>query len=371
MRVITFLFLFLFFNTVFGQTKVYIPEPYGDNFIESELIGEVSFVPLVLEKYGMIAPDMEMKVDGEDYFILDNKFTQCVYHFNSKGELIQNICEQKSTQEEDVPVLNNPAKFNLNPYKKEIEIYNFENSIVHRFNYSGNKQGEVAFNVTPSDFVCDENGNYWVYTGWNSSETQYRLIRTDGNGITQERKMRLISKCTPTGSYSFYISPEKIFMWELFGNTIYSIQNNSILPEYLFDFGASNLPLNYHMLKGDDSFQMISKAGYYTVNKYVGNKNFAYVFLNYINASSRQREMFHVIHDKKAGQVYVYTENSAIGAFNKAQAITDNDELVFLVSPRKIRQLLSSGTEFVPAPFIGLVDDIGRSRNPIILKVKL
>lgn len=370
MRGIYLLVLLFIATGIFGQTKIMIPEPYGDNFIESELIAEVTFVPLQLERYGMITPNMELKVDGDNYFILDNRNTQCVYHFGADGKLINTICEKKKSQDaEDAPDLSNPAKFSLDPYRKQIEIYNFENSEINNFSYDGDLKGKLSLDLSPADFVRDREGNYWIYMGWHNSQSQFRLIKTDANGKVIGRKMRLITNCTPFEGFSFYINEEAIYLWELLGNTVYAIEGDQITPKYLFDFGAHNLPLNYHMSKGDDSFRFISEAGYYTVKKFVGNDDFDYIFLNY--NSSQQREMFHVIHDKKANQIFVYTENSAIGAFDKAQAITDNDELVFLVSPRKIRQLLSGGTDFVPAPFMNLVEEIGRERNPIILKIKL
>lgn len=370
MRVIQILFLLLITILSFGQTKIIIPEPYGDNFIESELISEVSFVPLELERFGMITSDMEMKVDNNDYFILDNRFTQCVYHFGSEGQLINVICEQKTESTAgNLPVLSNPAKFNMNPFLQQIEIYNFENSIIHRFGYDGTPKGKTAFDINPSDFVRDSEGYYWVYMGWHKSESQYRLIKTDQNGNVLERKMRLISNSTPTEGFAFYLNNDDIYLWELLGNTVYTIHNNEIVPGYLFDFGAHNLPLNYHMMKGDDSFKYINEVGYYTIKKYLGNDDFAYIFLNY--TSNQQREMFHVIHDKKSAQIFVYTENSAIGALDKAQAISENNELIFLVAPRKVRQLLTGGSEFVPAPFVDVIDGLGLERNPVILKIKL
>ena len=370
MRGILLLFLLLACVQGFGQTKIMIPEPYGENFIESELIAEVSFTPLQLERFGMITPDMELKVDGDNYFILDNRNSQCVYRFDALGKLINTICEQKNEQEtENVPDLSNPAKFSMDPYRKNIEIYNFENSEINRFSYDGNLLGKVSLGINPSDFVRDAAGEYWIYMGWHNSESQYRLIKADANGKIIDRKMRLITNCTPFEGFAFYINQQDIYFCEPLGNTVYSIEGDKITPKYLFDFGAHNLPLNYHMSKGDDSFRFISEAGYYTIKKFVGNDHFDYLFLNY--NGTQQREMFHVINDKKAGQLFVYTENSAIGAFDKAQAITSNNELVFLVSPRKIRQLFSGGTEFVPAPFASLVEELGRERNPIILKVKL
>jgi hypothetical protein len=120
---------------------------------------------------------------------------------------------------------------------------------------------------------------------------------------------------------------------------------------------------------GNDSFTQINQTGYYTIKKYLENEDFSYFFLNF--TSLEQREMFHVIYDRNTDQLFIYTENSAIGAFDKAQEITDDNELVFLVSPRKIRQMLSYVADFVPAPFLGLEDEMRRLRNPVVMKIKL
>lgn len=360
-------------HILLAQTKIHIPEPFGDQFIESELISEVTLIPLIIDRYGMITPDMEMKVDGDNYFILDNKFKQCVYRFNNAGELLNTICEQKKKNEdESLPDLNNPIKFSIDPFRKQVDVYNFEHSIVYQYKYSGTKVGQFNLNVNPADFIRDNKGDYWIYTGWNNSETPYRLLKADKNGSIIDRKLRLPTKCTPTEGFSFYNAGNEICFWELFGNATYTIDNNAIKPEYLFNFGNYNLPRDYHILKGDESFVMINKSGYYTVKKFIENNDFAYFFLNF--NSNSQREMFHVIHDKKANQVHIYIENAAIAAFDKAQSITNNNELLFLVSPRKIRQLLGGGTDFVPAPFMGIDEkaaETGDLRNPVILKIKL
>ncbi|MGF7140768.1 6-bladed beta-propeller [Roseimarinus sediminis] len=361
----------LFFSlTLQAQVRVFIPEPYGDRFIESDLIEAVTMIPLELERYGMIAPEMEMKIDGDNFFILDNRFTQCVYRFDSSGVLLNTICEKKSTNaSNNLPELNNPVKFNIDPYTQHVEIYNFENSTIKRFAYDGQEKAQLSLRISPSDFTRDEAGNYWLYTGWNNSESQFRLIKTDASGAITDKKMRLISKCTPTEGFSFYASKTALLFWELLGNTAYAIENDELTPRYLFDFGSHKLPLDYHMMPADESFIMINEAGYYTFKKYLENNNFAYFFLNY--TSNMQREMFHVIHDKKSDKMNIYTENSGIGAFDKAQHLSSGNELYFLVSPRKIRQLLGGGSDYLPAPFTELAEKVGSLRNPVILKIKL
>jgi hypothetical protein len=123
------------------------------------------------------------------------------------------------------------------------------------------------------------------------------------------------------------------------------------------------------MMPAEESFTQINNAGYYGIKKVLENDTFTYFFLNFSNM--QQREMFHVLHNKNSGAVHVYTENSSIGAFDKAQYLTDENELVFLVSPRQVRRLLTSGTAFIPAPFTDVTDEIRKYRNPVLLKVKL
>lgn len=366
MRRILFLLL-LVTSVAKAQTRIFIPEPYGDSFIESELIADVSYFELKVERFNTINPSWEMKVDGENYFILND--TLGAYHFDGEGNVVNLILDEKKEHVGTEPLLNNPSRFAINPTKKEIEIYSFNESHASRYSYDGTLNDRITFPITPSDFIRTKEGNYYLYTGWNNNETQYRLIKTDGDGKTLERKMRLITNCMPTEGFSFYTNDDKIYLWELLGNFIYELDGEKTKPLYRLDYGSKNLPLNYHMLRGEDSFHMIHETGYYTVKKFLVNKDFAYFFLNY--SSGEQLEMFHVIHDRNSNEVYTYTENSAIKAFNKAQYLTDDNELVFLVSSRKFRRALLSGNEFVPAPFEGIPDSIRRIRNPLIIKLKL
>ncbi|MBN1769578.1 MAG: 6-bladed beta-propeller [Prolixibacteraceae bacterium] len=354
---------------LFAQVNIDIPQPYGENFIESELIESVSILPLDIEKYGLITADMEMKVDGNDYFILDNKKTQCVYHFNAEGKLVNTICIEKEKADENLPDLNNPAWYSLNPYKKHIELYRFENSTIYRHNYDGELVGKTRLESTPSDFIRDKNGLYWLYTGWNNSETQFRLIKANEAGNVVSRELRLVTKCTPTEGFSFFANPQRILFWEILNNEVYAIEGNSIKTLYQFNFGSHNLPRDYHTSRQEESFTIINQNGYYGIKKVIENENFTYFFLNY--TSMEQREMFHVLHNKKSNEVKVYTENSSIAAFDKAQYLTNDNELIFLVSPRQVRRLLSSGTDFIPASFADLTDEISNYRNPVLLKIKI
>jgi hypothetical protein len=353
-----------------AQKRIHIPYPFGDEFIDSELISEVSIVPLEIERYGSITEDMEMKADDENIFILDNRNTQCVFRYNYEGTFMNTICVDKTMPATgNFPILSNPARFSIDPYRNHVEIYKFENSSNYLFNYDGKNTGNFKFTVNPPDYVRDKNGNYWISTGWNNSESQYRLLKTDSKGKITDRQLRLITRCTPTESYSFYAAKNGICFWELLGNTIYSIDDNEIVPRYMFDFGDYNLPLDYHLVDGGDSFLMINQKGYYSIKKFIENDDFAYLALNF--NSTDQRAMFHILHDKKSDKINVYTENAAIGAFDKAHHITENNELLFLVSPRKVRNLFRADSEYIPVAFTDIPEQIGRSRTPVVLKMKL
>jgi hypothetical protein len=366
--------LILFFSSVAfvakAQVEISMLQQVKDNFIESELIGEVSYVQLQYEAFGTIAPDMEVRADGKNFFILDDKTTQSVYRFSENGELLNTITTQKQiTGENKLPVLNNPAKFNINPTLEHVEIFSFENSSLNRFTYSGKKIDKIVFPVNPSDFTRDTKGSYWIYTGWNSKESQFRLIETDQNGRIIDKKMRLVTKCTPFVSYSFSHWKNKICMWELLSNTTYRIENNLVAPTFIINYGPRNLTDVFHSMDAYDSYQMLTRNGYYSIKKYLENDNYAYFFLNFTSES--KKELFHIIYEKKNKKIHKYYENAAIAAFDKAQVLTDDNELIFLVAPRKIRQLVASESDLLPSQFDDLVEASKTVKNTMIVKIKL
>lgn len=363
-------FILLWVVTGKSQVEISLIQPIKNNFIESELISEITYIPLKYEKIGALSPDMEIKVDGNNFFILDNKFTQNVFRYNENGELLNTITTQKQISDENnLPVLNNPAKFNINPLSEQVEIFSFENFALNRFTYSGKKIDQIIFPLNPSDFTRDSKGNYWLYTGWNNKESQFRLILTDKNGKIIDKKMRLISKCTQIESYAFSSFKNTVYLWELLGNSTYKIENNAITETYFFDYGIRNISPAFHTMDAYDSYQMINRNGYYSIKKYLENENYAYFFLNL--TSEKGKELFHIIYDKKNKKIYRYYENAAIDAFDKAQALTENNELVFLVAPRKIRQLASSEANALPQQFNELVEASDSIKNTMIVKIKL
>jgi hypothetical protein len=368
-RFILFSLLLLSAITGKSQVEISLTQPVTNNFIESELITDISFIPLQYEKAGTILNDMELKVDKNDYFILDSRVTQNVYRFSESGELLNTISTQKQIiGENSLPVLNNPVKFNINPAMSHVEIFNFENSSLNRFSYSGKKVDQIVFPVSPSDFIRDRKGNYWIYTGWNNKESQFRLIHADSNGNIIERLMRLVSKCTPTESFAFSSSNDVIYLWELLGNSTYKIENGKATETFIFNYGLKNLTPLYHSMESYDSYQMINRNGYYSIKKYLENKNYAYFFLNYTAES--HKELFHIIYDKKNKKLYRYYEEAAI-ALDKAQALTENDELVFLVTPRNIRRLASSESVTLLPVYEGLIEASDTIKNTMIVKMKL
>jgi len=353
-----------------AQTQISFSKPITDNFIESELIKEVTYIPLQYEKIGSISPDMELRHEDGNFFILDNKFNQCVYRFNEEGTLVNTIGGQKqSTNGDNLPILNNPVKFNVNPYLEQVEIFNFENSTLERYSYSGKKIDQIVFSINPADFTRDYDNCYWIYTGWNNKETQFRLLKTDANGKIIDKKMRLVSKCTPFENFAFSNFKKQIFMCELLGNSTFKITGNTISETFFLDYGSKNLSPLFHTMSANDSYQFLSHNGYYTIKKYLENDHFAYFFLNCITPGERQ--IFHIIYDKQKQKSYSYFENAAISAFEKAQALTENDELVFLVSPRKIRQLAADASDGLPIVFSELEEASNSVRNTMIVKIKL
>jgi len=363
------LFLLIGFKG-FAQVQISFSQPITENFIESELIQEVTFVPLQYEKIGSVSPDMELRFEDNNFFILDNKFTQSVYRYNEEGVLINMICEQKqATNENNLPVFNNPVKFSVNPYLEQVEIFNFENSTLKRYSYSGKKIDQIVFSINPADFIRDPEGYYWIYTGWNNKATQFRLLKTDQNGKIIDKKMRLVSKCTPFENFAFSNHKKQIYLCESLGNSTFQISGNAITETFFLDYGIKNLSPLFHTMGANDSYQLLNHNGYYSLKKYLENDHFAYFFVNLISADERQ--IFHIIYDKKTRKTFRYVENSAIGAFEKAQALTENDELVFLVSPRKVRQLSGNSSDFMPPAFNDLNEACNTIRNTMIVRIKL
>jgi len=352
-------------------TSIALREPDGEPFLESELIQSVSYVDLKVNKFGAITSDMELRDVDNNYFLLDNKFTNTVYRFDHSGSLLGTIGEVKAAAAASTnrTVLTNPAMFNVDPFQKQVEIYNFENSTISRYNYMGKKVDQASLNLTPADFVRDKSVNYWIYTGWNSTDTQYRLVKADKSGRIIDRKMRLVSKIMPTMALSFSQTIYTIYFWELLGNSVYKIESADPVETFRFDFGPYNLPTNFHMIDPLEAFNAINNKGYFTVRKYLENQQFVYFFLNFTGPN--KREMLHVIYEKKSGRTFRYKEDQTIALFDKAHALTEENELLFLVTPRKMRQLMVEGGGFIPESFEEVAEIVKNYRNPVILKVKL
>ena len=97
------------------------------------------------------------------------------------------------------------------------------------------------------------------------------------------------------------------------------------------------------------------------------NKNFVYFLI--IKQEMHEAELNHLLIDKKTGckRILSIKDDEIINAFGRANMLTDNDELIFLVHQALLVDLIKK----YPLLKGNLMDPLNEELNPFVVKVKL
>ena len=283
-------------NDKFADTIVINTKNVIEAIPISSLFKKVEFVPLETTDDCLIGEIDKLVIHNNKFFILD-EMTSSLFIFSNKGEFIHKIC-QVGNGPNEYTELNN---FFINKDNNNLILHG--NSKLLFFDLDTYKQTKIEnlslntqiayFDDTFIHFLNNGiwNGNYNIVAKRNGQTVyQHLLISKENVGYTYSNDF----------PFSQPMQNNEVFFAEIFNNTIYLLNKDSMIVKYYIDFGRDALPKRFfESIPIEERSKRILNSGYcyFLSNYYRNEKLFRFNFthgnkeLSYYNFFDRREEL--------------------------------------------------------------------------------
>ncbi len=303
---------------------------YNKNIITFE---SARFVKLDNNKDAFLGENVKMKIYNDEIYLMEMKNQKVLFHFDSNGNFINKIGQKGKGPEEYL----NLFDFSIRNDTIFLLVQN-DKSFIYSYLLNGNFSKKIEIPQRSANFELLPDDNFLINSQY-SYGSEKRLFIMSETG--EELKGFLPKKKDlPTGfidpGNGLFQSEEALLFCEVYNDTIYSFENNELIPQYIIDFGPlTNSDIDVTKVFNMDNieyFLALSKRGISAIRKCYETRD--YVFINY----SRQKEgektrIFYLLYNKhqKSVSTLIFDEDSSI--INNFLGFTNQNELVFILYP--------------------------------------
>lgn len=293
-------------------------------------------------------------------FIQD--YNSKIFIFNMKGEYLNKIDFKGNAPEEYSSI----SDFVVNDSLITITDTNAKNAVSYHLDGHFVKKEKMPMEILYNEKI----GEYdlW-YTGNVGCDLNYSKSNKKFHKLVFAKDLSVISMFSPFGAESngyvyrttspFYEYNNKHFFIEPINDTIYSIKEETIVPEYVVDFGKYNRPINFiEETAPENLYNEMAKSNY--VKAMVSYYDFA--GLIYFNAFIG-KEYKHVLYDKRKKQSVM--TSVILDSKNKlpVEPIAYTGEKEYLVSVLRAEKILASNNNELNL-------EIAEEDNPVLFFYK-
>ena len=325
-------------NNEFADTIVITPNMIKESVPISELFCKVKFVPLETTDDCLIGEIDKLLIHNDNFLILD-RMTSSLFIFSNMGKFIHKIQQVGRgpnefvelhdffiNKENNYLILNGGAKllfFDLDTYKpiKE-EKLSLNTRIVYlgdtHIHFLNNGIWNGKYNI-----IAKRNG-HTIYQHLPISEKNVGFNYSDGFPFSQP------------------MQGNEVFFAEIFNNTIYRLNKDSMVVSYYIDFGKDELPKRFfEEIPINERTERILNSDYYFFlsDYYKNDKLFKFTFshgdseLSYYNFFDRREEFIfkRIIDDFYLGiapgkKLYVENDSNYIVSFHDVYSLKEGFE---------------------------------------------
>jgi hypothetical protein len=304
----------------------------------SEMVASVSYIPLITSDDVLINEIEKVVSDGGFIYVSDGL---SLYKFSSDGAFIGKIQKNGSGPDEylsisDFLIDGNGLPWILSGGNKKIMNYAWDGEVIKSF--------DLDIRVSRISFMNDD--SMILYCGNETDNNEYRLNTIDLK--TKERKNSFSKIDTHKATYlhvgsmnHFFSFQNKLRFYEVFNDTVYSIENNDITPYLYLNIENKNIPPSFY--ENDyanvmDFFQSLFTHSYgYGITLFFESEN------NYVTSYYYNKECYLNITAKNNTYSHnIKTIKDDIALYNYPVNLTgltffpDNNGLLMVVYPHEI-----------------------------------
>ncbi len=343
----------------------------------TDITKKIKLVPLETMQASILADIEKIDYDAGRYFI-SSSHDKLVYVFDTLGNFSCRI----GTKGKGPGEIQYPGPFALNKLKKEVWIDN--NSLwFYKYDYDGNFEGNIDnkrrgiscrdFYIHRDSLIYITTSKYIVHLG-TKNEYCWDLWIKQPNGEYQtffpfsaevygNGAMHLFTNTnfsTLSNSVTFHYSES---------DTIYSIVDGSVLPQYVVDFGKRKTNRDLTQLAGNDLIEfMLTSSDAYHVHNVIETTSVLY-FCYFMKMSPLEKgQPYTAIYHKKSGIIQEgRLQNDIFGCEIMFYLASDN-QLIGLAQPQDIKL---AETSLLDNNSIAMLEKISGENNPILVKIEL
>ncbi|MDR3095284.1 MAG: 6-bladed beta-propeller [Bacteroidales bacterium] len=334
------------------------------DFFSADIFSQIEYLPLETTEDCLLSDALRLKMLDNDFYILDYKAHHKVFRFSSAGQFLNTIGQRGKGPHEYTHVMD----FAIDTEDKSIDLLIEPQSKIFRYHTDGSWVGEINTNI-PAQSFAKMKGCYVLNISYSNYFSKERLYKIDEQGQIITKFHPITTKLVSLTEPNFFQTDTSIIFHESFSNIVYEVSSGEAHPLYQFDFGEYDIPSTIHEMESLKALDLLNQRGMRTILRFCENKKFAHF------AIQQQQEQHALIYNylfinKENGHcviLQVSSENSDFAAFGHVAMITENDELVFLVHPYNLVDLIEKYSFFKG----NISTSINEDMNPFIAKIKL
>lgn len=319
----------------------------------TSFIEDYKIVQLATNNDNLIFQISKVHYSNKKIYILDIP-GNCVFIFNDDGVLNKKLNKRGNGPGEYIQI----TDFFVD--EDNLLVLDYTQQAILRYDDELKFINKTNFKLFGSKFIC-HNKTYWNYNEKSGQNPDYQFSSfTEKENSTQyflSRHTTNKDQYNWAGVNVFALNNKNKYLSPRFNDTIYSISQNNITPEFIIDFNERKFPNNEDINNYDifdPNFSLLIKHNYYVSNKYL-------IFDFILN-----KERLFCIHDiEKNISNSGFIENDLIKEFRFFPRWGNDDFLIEEVGSEILKEHFNSSPQF--EKFIkGSEED-----NPLIIIYKL
>jgi hypothetical protein len=341
----------------------------------SDLVASVNYIPLFTSDDVLINEVNKIVSDGEFIYVADRL---SLYKFSSDGVFICKIQKNGPGSDEYLSITDFQIDNDGMPW-----ILSRSNKKIINYSWNGELTESLELDVNVNSFYFTDDGRVILYCGNETDNNEYRLNTIDLK--MKEPASSFLRIDTHKSNYlhiigsvnHFFDFQNKMLFYEIFNDTIYSIEKNNIAPYLYLNIDNKNIPPSFY--ENDyadimDFFQNLFTHSYgYGINLFFENEN------NYIASYIYDKECYlNITAKNKAYSYNIKTIHDDIELYNYPIDFTDvtffpgKSGLLIVLYPNEIMDYANEHLSKEACVKIKeKINYISEDQNPLIIQLAI
>lgn len=286
-----------------------------------------------------------------------------IYKFDKNGSFIGKVGKNGQGPAEYI----RPERVSVDSKRQIVYIIDYLGRKMMSYKYNGDfiQSQHLPEDYSLSRIALDESGQLY-YTSFNNSITP-DLLKCDlstGKIDTISTHERVMGQEAFSGETFIYQLKGKTHLYHYFNDTVYTLDNNMLKPEYIFDLGSCKFTFKQLTIIGDETSEEPIDEPKMQITNFIDTEN--YIFISYTAVSSWKSgdkpDKRFAVYDKKNAKmlsdVYLTSKNEPLFSI-------EAENPIFASSDEHSIYVVKQASELADK---GVIEGLDIEDNPILIK---